>query len=176
MHEIAADEHDDVGLFEVGVRVRRRIESERLLVRNDGGGHALPRVAVAVQHAHAELGECAEQRHFLGDDLTRAQKGDGMWAVLCLDRLHAIDERAERRVPVDGLQLAGGVSQQRRHGAIGRVEHGERLPAFRAGHAQIHGIVLPRALARRLAPSRKMDVQTAPVEQKPQTDCDVRSG
>ena len=74
MHKIAADEHDDVRLFEIGVGVRRRVEAERLLVRDDGRGHALPRVAVAVQHAHAELGECAEQSHFLGDDLAGAQE------------------------------------------------------------------------------------------------------
>ena len=97
--QIAADEHDHVRLFEIGVGVRRGVEAERLLVRDDGRGHALPRVAVAVQHAHAELGERAEQRHFLGDDLARAQEGDRLRAVGRLDRLHAVDERAERRVP-----------------------------------------------------------------------------
>ena len=118
--QVAADEHDHVRLFEVGVGVGRGIEAERLLVRHDRRGHALPRVAVAVQHAHAELGQRAEQRHFLGDDLAGAQEGDRLRAVRGLDRLHAIDERAERRVPIDGLELAGRVAQQRRRRAIGR--------------------------------------------------------
>ena len=55
--EVGPDEHDDIGFFKVLVGVRRRVEAEGLLVGDDGCGHALTRVAVAVQHAHAELGQ-----------------------------------------------------------------------------------------------------------------------
>ena len=149
--QIAADEHDDVRLFEVGVRVRRRVEAERLLVGDDGRGHALPRVAVAVQHAHAELGERAEQGHFLGDDLAGAQEGDRVRAVLCSGS-PSCDRRTcgAPRPSSTGSQLAGRVSQQRRHRAIGRVEHGERFPTLRARHAEIHRIVRGGRQARRL--------------------------
>ena len=57
--EVAPTSTMHVGLLEVGVGVGRGVEAERLLVGDDGGGHALPRVAVAVDHAHAELGERA---------------------------------------------------------------------------------------------------------------------
>ena len=97
--EIAAHQHDHVGLFEVGIGIGRRVESERLLIGHDGRRHALPRVAVAVHHSHAELGQCAEQRHFFGDNLTRAQKGDRFRPVGLLNRLHALGERARALGP-----------------------------------------------------------------------------
>ena len=82
MHRFDADEHDDVRLLEVVVGVRRRVEAERLLVGDDRRGHALARVAVAVHHPHAELGQRAEQRHLLGGDLAGAQEGDRLGPVL----------------------------------------------------------------------------------------------
>ena len=81
MHRFDADEHEHVGLLEVGVGVRRRVEAERLLVGDDRGGHALARVAVAVHHAHAELGERAEQRQLLGRHLAGAEERDRLRAV-----------------------------------------------------------------------------------------------
>ena len=80
--QVRADEHEHVGLLEVGVGVRRRVEAERLLVGDDRRGHALPRVAVAVHHAHAELGERAEERHLLGRHLAGAEEGDRLGPVL----------------------------------------------------------------------------------------------
>ena len=49
--EVAADQHDDVRFLEVRIRVGRCVEAERLFVRNHGGGHTLPSVAVAMQQA-----------------------------------------------------------------------------------------------------------------------------
>ena len=108
--EIAADEHDHVGLFEIGVGVGRRVEAKRLLVGDDGGGHALPRVAVAVEHAHAEFGERAEQRHFFGDDLAGAEERDRLGPCVAWIAFHAVDKRAERSVPIDRFELAGCVA------------------------------------------------------------------
>ena len=82
MHEVRADQDDAVRLLEVLIRVRRGVEPERLLVGDDGRGHALAGVAVAVDHPHAELRDRAEQRHLLGRDLARAQEGDRLGAVL----------------------------------------------------------------------------------------------
>ena len=69
--QVRADQDDAVGLLEVLVGVRRGVEAERLLVGDDRRGHALPRVAVAVDHAHAELRQGPEQGHLLGGDLAR---------------------------------------------------------------------------------------------------------
>ena len=40
-------------MFEIGVRIWRRVETERFLVSSDRGGHALTRVSIAVDHAQA---------------------------------------------------------------------------------------------------------------------------
>ena len=95
--QVAAHEHDHVRLFKVGIGVGRGIESEGLFVSDDGGGHALPGVAVAVQHAHAEFGQRPKKRHFFRRDLPGAEEGDRFLAMLGLDLLEAIDERASSR-------------------------------------------------------------------------------
>jgi hypothetical protein len=59
--KVRPHEHDDVRLLEVGVGVGRGVEAERPLVGDDRRGHALPRVAVAVDEAHAELGQRPER-------------------------------------------------------------------------------------------------------------------
>ena len=56
---VGTDEDEGVGFFEVGVGVRGGVEAEGLFVGNDGGGHALAGVAVAVFDAHSELGKGA---------------------------------------------------------------------------------------------------------------------
>ena len=55
---VRPDQDDTVGLFKILVRVWWGVESERLLVGHDRRGHALPGVAVAVDHPHAELRDC----------------------------------------------------------------------------------------------------------------------
>ena len=98
---VRADQDDAVRLFEVLIRVGRGVEPERLLVGHDRRGHALAGVAVAVDHAHAELRDRPEQRHLLGGDLARAQEGDRLGAVLRLDRAEPRGHRRHRLVPVD---------------------------------------------------------------------------
>src|SRR5689334_18124916 len=73
--EVRADQHDYVRLFEILVRERRRVEAEGLFVGGGGRGHALARVAVAMDDAYAEFGEAAEEGHFFGNDLTSANVG-----------------------------------------------------------------------------------------------------
>jgi hypothetical protein len=66
------DEH--VALFKIRISVRRRIEAKALFVGDRARGHALPRIAVAVDKAHAELPQRTEEGHLLGDDLTGGEK------------------------------------------------------------------------------------------------------
>lgn len=110
--EVRADEDKAVRLFEVLICVRRSVEAERLLVSNNGRGHALPGVAVAVDHAHAELGQRAEQRHLFGRDLARTEERDRVRAMLGLDRLDPADHRLQRGLPVDRRLCAVGVLEQ----------------------------------------------------------------
>src|SRR4051794_8782204 len=83
--KIRTDEDDHVGFLEIFVSERWRVEAEGLFVGRDGSGHALAGVTIAVDHAHAELGEGAEKGHFLGDHLAGADEGDGGRTVFVLD-------------------------------------------------------------------------------------------
>ena len=119
---VRADEHDDVRLLEVAVGVGRRVEPERLLVGDDRRRHALPRVPVAVQHAHTELGEGAEQGQLLGGHLAGAEERQRPGPVAGLDRLEPLDHRPQGRVPAH--RPPGGVAglaQERGGGAVRRV-------------------------------------------------------
>ena len=104
--QVAADQHDHIGLLEILVRVRRRVETERLFVRDDGRGHALPRVAVAVQDAHAEFGQSTEQSHFFRGNLPGAEKRHGLRPMTLLNFFEAISEGAQCRIPVGRHEFA----------------------------------------------------------------------
>ena len=99
--EVRSDEHDHVRLLEVGVGVRRRVEAEGLLVGDDRRGHALAGVAVAVDHAHAELRKRAEHCHLLGRDLAGGDERHGLGPVTLLDGLEAFGQRGRSGGPVD---------------------------------------------------------------------------
>ena len=67
------DEDNDVGFLEIRVGVRGRVEAERLLVGDVRGGHALARVAIAMDETHSKFEERPEQRHLLRRNLTRVR-------------------------------------------------------------------------------------------------------
>ena len=52
-----------------------------------------PRVAVAMEHTHAELRDRAKQRHLFGRHLTGAEKRHRLGPVACLNRLETLDQR-----------------------------------------------------------------------------------
>ncbi len=141
---IRPDENEAIAFFEVGVGVGRRVEAEAFFVGGDRGRHALPRVAVAVNHAEAELGDGPQKRHLLGRDLPGREEGDRFIAVTFLNVADAARHRAERGVPIDCRSLALFILQQRRCASLRRIEDGERFPAFGAGHAQVDGVILRR--------------------------------
>ncbi len=157
--QVGPYEDDHIGLFQVFVGIRRGVKTEGLFVRGHGGGHALPRVAVAVPHAHAELGQSAKESHFLGGDLARAEKGDRVRPVFLLDCLGPGAKRPQGRVPIDRPQLAVR-AEQRRGGAVVGLQDSQRLPALGTSHAKIHGIVRLRSEVHCLAVA-EMDFQSA---------------
>ncbi len=76
---------------------------------------------------------------------------------------------ARRDVPLHALQLPARVPEERRGGAIGRAERRERLPALRARHPEVHGIVGGRREVDRLA-VLEVHVQPAPGRAEPAHD------
>ena len=161
---VRSHEDEHVRLLEVAVGERRRVEAERLLVGNSGGRHALAGVAVAVPHAHAETGEGAQVGEFLAGDLSGAEESDGLGAVSPLQVFQAVDEDAERRIPVDRLQVAVFVPEKRSAGPGRRVQMAQQLEALGAGLAAVDRIVRGRVtLGGR--PSAGRTVRLHPVEQ-----------
>lgn len=139
---VGADENEGVALLEIGVGEGRGVEAEGLFVGDVRGGHALARVAVAVERAHAEFEEGAEQGHLFGHDLAGAEEGDGVRAAVALNGFEAIGEGGEGGRPVDGGERgAAGGAEERGGRAVGGGEGGEGFPAFRAGHAEVDGVV-----------------------------------
>ena len=68
-----------------------------------------------------------------------------------LDRLEALaEQRHSAASQSTGPSLPRLVAQQRRRRAVGRSERRQRLPAFGAGHAEVHGIVGSRREVHRL--------------------------
>ena len=55
MQGFAPTKNDHIRLFEIVVRIRRRIEPKGLFVRDGRARHALTGVAITVQHAHTEF-------------------------------------------------------------------------------------------------------------------------
>ncbi len=157
---IRADKDQHIGLFKILVRVRRRVEPERLLVGRRRRGHALARVAVAMKDAHAKLGQSAQERQFLGADLAGAEPGNRVGAEFILDGFEAQRKDLERGVPIDRLEVAVRIAQVRRRRAVGRAERGERLPTFRASHPEIDRIIGGGAQIDGL-PILEVDSQTA---------------
>jgi hypothetical protein len=69
--DVGSHENHAIGLFKVLVRIRRCVESKRLLIGDDCGRHALASVAVAMNHSHSKLGDRPQQRQFLCGELPR---------------------------------------------------------------------------------------------------------
>jgi len=61
-----------------------------------------------VAHAHAEFRERPEQGHFLGDNLSSAQKRQAGFAVACLDSLEVVHEGPQRALPRNRLETTRG--------------------------------------------------------------------
>ncbi len=136
--EIGSDEDYYVAFLEVRVGVGRGIEAEGLLVSGDGGGHALAGVGIAVEKAHPEFEKAAEEGHFLERNLSGGEEGDGFVAVLFLDGFESAGESFQSGFPVGRDEFSFGVAEQWGGGTVGGVERIESLPAFRAGHAEVH--------------------------------------
>ncbi len=135
--QIAADQNNDVRLFKISVGVWRRIEAECLFVGHNGGRHTLPGIAVSVQQPHAEFCQRTQKRHLFRRDLSGTEKRDGVWSVLRLNRLKALDKCLHGRIPLDRFEPTGLITQQWCRGPINGVENahasqplGQAMPRF----------------------------------------------
>ena len=114
-----------------------------------------------MHHAHAELGERAEQRHLLGGICPVPSQATDSGPCFCLDGLEARRPCLEDGfVPGHGLDSLPLRRDERRRRASGPAQRRERLPALGAGHAEVDGIVRGRREADGL-PFSQVDVEAA---------------
>ncbi len=155
---VRSDEHKHVRLLEIRIGVRRRVEPERFLVGCHGRRHALAGIAIAMDETHPELGKRSQETQLLVCYLARTEPRHGIRTELLLNRLESQHKSLKRGVPIHGFHFSRLIPKKRSCGAILRGKRRKSLPAFRAGHAQIHGIVGIGREINRLAVSQ-MDVQ-----------------
>ena len=73
---IRADQHDEIGQFQILVAARHQILAERAAVAGDAGGHAQPRVRVDVRRADEALHQLVRDVIVFGQQLARHVEGD----------------------------------------------------------------------------------------------------
>src|SRR5262249_47320589 len=122
-----------------------------------------------------ELRERAQERELLARDLAGAEEGDALAPVFREQPFHLRDERVERGLPIDGLEPAARVTQERRGRAIRRAQRGERLPSLRAGRAEVYRIIRRRRQVDRLA-FAEVNVERAARRAKPADEARGRVG
>ena len=110
--------------IEVGVRARRAVGAERLLVPGSGAGHAQPRVRLDVHGPTETLGQFGGQILCLDGHLARHIERDGVRPVL-------VDDGAQ-----PSARLGNGVVDGRRHQFLvaRRPQQRRRQPAVVGGH------------------------------------------
>ena len=102
---VGSDENEGVRFLEVGISVGRGVEAKGLFVGDHGGGHTLASVAVTVLDTHSEFSEGAEEEEVFDRDLTGGNEGDGVFAVLFLNRFEVVTEGVEGGVPIGGFSV-----------------------------------------------------------------------
>ena len=102
--QVAADEHDHIGLLDVGEREREPVEPERALGRRRGRRHAEPAVVVDAARAQDDPGELAEQVRLLVGETAAAEDARRVGAVGGARARQARGDPGQRLVPADRPQ------------------------------------------------------------------------
>ena len=102
---VGADHEEQVGPVEVGVRARRSVGAERLLVARPGAGHAQPRVGLDVHGPDEALGQLGGQVLRLHRHLAGYVERDGVGAVLVEDGPQSTSRCDRGIVDVHGCQF-----------------------------------------------------------------------
>ena len=80
--EVRADQHHEIGQFQVLVQPRHGVGAEGAAVAGDGGGHAKPRIGVDIGRADEALHQLVGDVVVLGQQLARDIEGHRIRAVL----------------------------------------------------------------------------------------------
>jgi hypothetical protein len=110
---VRADEHDEVGLVEVGIHARHGIGAEGAAVAGNRGRHAQARVGVDVGRADEALHQLVGHVIILGEELAREIEGDRVRPVLRDDVPQTSRDAVESAVPTDAGKRAVSLPQHR---------------------------------------------------------------
>jgi hypothetical protein len=101
---VRADEHDKVGLVEIGIDPRHRVGAEGAAMARDRRGHAQARVGIHVGGADEAFHQLVGDIVILREELPGEIERDRIGPVLLDDPLEAGRDRIERRRPAHLLQ------------------------------------------------------------------------
>ncbi len=142
--EVAAEQHHDVGVVEVGQREGHpAIDAQSPVGRGRGRRHAEPTVVVDQSRTQSESGELAELIGLLVGQASPAKHRDTVRSVARLDRLDPGGDVVERLVPADLLIRALGRTAKRCRDPVLRAEELGAGPALLA-HSTDVGRERPR--------------------------------
>ena len=134
--EVGADQHHQIGLFEILVGAGHGVGAEGALVAGDRGGHAQARIRVDVGRADEALHQLVGDVIVLGQDLTRHVERHTVGAVIADRGGEGVGDPVERLVP--GGEHAADLRM--RQAAVGNQRLGERRP-LHAEPAVIGGMI-----------------------------------
>ncbi len=154
--EVRPDQHEHVGLLDVGERERQpAVDAEGAVAGGRGRRHAPAAVVVDLAGPERDPGELAELVGLLVGQPAAAEDGDRVRPALVADRGQPRRDQVERLVPVDGPELTGlAVPQQRRGEPLPVSDQAGRAPALAAHRPFVDRELLPRRDLRRAAPDQ----------------------
>ena len=142
--DVRARDENHLRLRDVAPRVGAAIDAENLLRRGRRRHHAEPAVVVDVGGAHGHPCELAHQVRLLVGQRGAGQHGEGVPSVGGLDALDLARGTVERGVPVDRLEAARLVANERRQQPIRMLVLHVALHALGAELPLVEGELLPR--------------------------------
>ncbi len=103
--EVRANQHNEVGLFDVFVVAGHGISAERSLMAGDRGRHAQPRIAVDIGSADVSLHQLVGGVIVLGQQLPGNVESDTFWTVRGDSLAEAAGDQIEGIVPLRDLTI-----------------------------------------------------------------------
>ena len=109
--EIAANQNDEVGLFEVVITARHSVSAKGALVTDDGGRHAQTRIGIDIGRADEAFHQLVGDVIVLGEELARHIHGHTVRTVSVYSVAKAIGDQVQGTVPARAFSVDLRVEQ-----------------------------------------------------------------
>ena len=108
---VGADQHQQIGLFQIFIATGNRVAAEGALVADHAGGHAQPRIGVDIGGADKPLRELVDDVVILGEQLARNVEGHRIRPVLADRFAESVGDMRQRGIPACRLSVDHGLEQ-----------------------------------------------------------------